>query len=307
MKSLAKPEHPASRRRHAFPELPVVRPRAGYRFQGLLLVPLPPADQEYIAPGGNGPYGGIADPEPARDRFHLQCIGKHRAAEPQLLAKETPEDLIRQGGGELAIQRGVEYVTGHERGNPRTNGETERVKVSLAERVPGASHDGKLHVGIGCGIAVPREVFPDGKNAASQNPAQKGDPQLRDGMRVRGNGPVSNHGVDRVAVDVEDGGEVDVDPDGAQFLSDRPADGLRHARSPAAEKGVAPGRGKAGKSRCREAHYPATFLVDGDERGGTSPPGGGADLPAQIPDLAGGLHVSREQDHAGHGSFPEPS
>jgi len=305
MKSLAKPEHPASRRRHVFPELPVVRPRAGDRLHGLLLAALPPADQDDIAPGGNGPHGGIADRETVRDRLHLQCVGKHRPAEAQLVAKETPEDLLRQCGGELAIQRGVEHVGCHERGNPCTNGATERVEVSPAKRVPGASYDGKHLVGICCGVAVPREVLPDREYPVGQNSAQEGDPQLCRGMRVRGKGPVPDYGVNRVAVDVEDGGEVDVDPDGTQFRPDRLADGLRHARSTAAEQGVAPGRGKAGKSGCREAHHPATFLVDGDERSGTFLPGGGADLPAQIPDLAGTLHVSREKDYPSHRPLPK--
>jgi hypothetical protein len=161
MKSLAKPEHPASRRRHVFPELPVVRPRTGDRFHGLLLVSLPPADQDDIASGGNGPYGGIADRESVRDRLHLQRVRKHRPAEAQLVAKETPEDLFRQSGGELAIQRGVEHVGGHEGGNPCTNGATERVEVSPEERVPGASYDGKHLVGICCGTAVTREVLSD--------------------------------------------------------------------------------------------------------------------------------------------------
>jgi len=229
MKSLAKPEHPASRRRHAFPELPVVRPRAGDRLHGLLLVSFPPADKDGIAPGGNGPNRGIADRETVRDRLHLHCVGKHHAAEAQLVAKETPEDLFRQRGGELAIQRGVEHMGGHERGNPCTNGATERVEVPPAERVPGAAYYGKHLVGICRGTAVPREVLPDRDHPPGENASEKGDPEAGGLRRIVRQCPVPDHRVFRVAVHIQDRGEVDIDPHGAQLFRHHFGGSLRRA------------------------------------------------------------------------------
>jgi hypothetical protein len=280
--------------------------RARDRLHGLLLDLLPPAHHDDVAPGGNGAHGRVADPEPARDRLHLQSVGKNHPAKPQLLPQQAAEDLFRQGGGELSVQGGIEHVGGHEGGNPCPDGAPERMEVPLPEGLPGASYNGKFRVGIRSGVPVAREVLPDGENAAGKGPAHEGDPELRGDFRVGGESTVPDHGVFRVAVDVENRGEVDVHPDGAKFPGHRLADGLRNARSTAAEQGVAPGRGKAGKSRCREAHHPAPFLVDCDERGGSSPPGGGADLPAKVTDLAGSLHVSREKDYPPHRPFPKP-
>jgi len=138
--------------------------------------------------------------------------------EAKLVAEEASEDLFRQRGGELAIERGVEHVGGHERGNPCTNGTTERMEISPYKRVPGAAYYGKHLVGICRGTAVPREVLPDRDHPPGENAAEKGDPEAGDLRRIVRQRPVPDHRVFRVAVHIQDRGKVYIDPHGAQLL-----------------------------------------------------------------------------------------
>jgi hypothetical protein len=147
-----------------------------------------------------------------------------------LLPQKPAKDLLRQGGGEFPVQGGEEDVSGHEGGDSRTDGAPERENLPGQESVPGRSHHGKHLVGIRGGVPVPREMLSHGEDPAGEHTPEKGDPQFRDDFRIRRKCPVPDHGVFRIAVDVEDGGEVDVHADGAKFLRHRLASGLGNAR-----------------------------------------------------------------------------
>jgi len=149
-------------------------------------------------------------------------------------------------------------------------------------------------------------MLPHGQDAALHQPRGEGQPQARGGLRVAGEGAVPDHGVVRVAVDVQHGGEVDVDADGAQFGADGLTEGPGAFRLPAFQERACARGGKARKVGLPEARDPAPFLVHRDERARGLPARRGADLAAQCADLGGRLDVSGEEHDAADLAAGEP-
>lgn len=129
-------------------------------------------------------------------------------------------------------------------------------------------------------MAVPREMFPDGKDVSGERAAKECDSEAGDLFRIPGERPVPDHRVAGVAVDVEHGGEIDVDADRREF---RGQNGARRFGGPsgvAAEQGVASRRGELGEARVFQPSDPSSLLVDGDQRRRAIRPYRGTDLPA---------------------------
>lgn len=195
---------------------------------------------------------------------------------------------------------------GHERGDACADGSTEREKLPAKKRPAGAAHDGQLLVGVRVRVAVAGEMLSDGEDSGAQGAALERDPKARRGFRVASESPVADHGVFRVAVHVQHGREVDVDPDGRKFQGDRRARRLGRPFGVTAEQGVASRGGELREARILEPCDPAPFLVDGDQRGGTALARRGADLPAQFPHLLRPFQVAGEEDDASRRAVAQP-
>jgi len=151
------------------------------------------------------------------------------------------ENRAGQCGRERAVEGRVHDVRGHDRRDPGAHGAAEGEQFAAKERFLPHPDGGKVEVGVDGGVAVPGEMFRDGEDPPGERSPGERDPEGgRDG-RVVGKGPVPDHRVGRVAVHVEDRGEVHVDPHGAEFGGGRGTDGFRHALVPAAEKGAGAG------------------------------------------------------------------
>ena len=264
----------------------------------LRLRSLPPADERDVAPGRHGEDRRLSDAVAIRDRLHLQRVGDDRSAEPQPFPQQAVKYLPGQGGRQCAVERGVHHVGGHERRDPLARGAAEGEEFAAKERLSSRPDDRKLFVGVGGRVPVSREMFPDREDPPGERSLRERDPESGRGVRVRGERPVPDHRVARVAVHVEDRGEVHVDPHRPQFGGDRRAQGFRHGLVPAAEEGAGAGRGKVRERSLAEPRDAAAFLVDRDQREGISAARGGTDLAAQGAHLGGAIDIAGEEDHA---------
>ena len=208
------------------------------------------------------------------------------------------KDLPGQGGRQGIVERGVHHVGGHERRDPRARGAAEGKQFAAKERLPSRLDDRQFHVGVGGRVPVAWEMFPDREDPPGERSLRERDPEGGRGVRVLGEGAVPDHWVARVAVHIEDRGEVHVDPDRPKLGGGRGADGFRHGLVPAAEQGAGAGRGKPGERRILQPRHTASLLVDGDQREWIPTAGGGSDPMAQSAYLGGALDVAGVEDDA---------
>jgi len=208
------------------------------------------------------------------------------------------KDLPRQRGRESAVENRIHDVRRHQRRDLRARGAPEGEQFAAKERLPSRTDDRQLLVGVGGCVPVPRKMFPDGEDPPGERSFREGDGEGGRGVGIVGEGAVPDHRIERVAVDVEDRGEVHVDPDRPEFGGDRGAQPFRHRLVPAAEEGAGAGRGEPGERGLLQAGHPPSLLVDGDQRQGVPPAGGGADLAAQGAHLRGAPDVAGVEDDA---------
>lgn len=181
---------------------------------------------------------------------------------------------------------------GHERRDPRARGAAEGEQLAAEERPHSRPDDRQLLVGVGGRVPVTREMFSDRKNPPGERTLRERDPEGSRGTRVFGEGTVPDHRIARVAAHVEDRGEIHVDPHRPKLCGGSRAERFRHGLVPAAEQGAGAGRGKPGKRGFLEPRHAPSLLVDGDQRKGVAPAGGGSDLAAKGAYLGGALDVS---------------
>lgn len=196
---------------------------------------------------------------------------------------------------------------GHERRNPRARGTAEGEQFAAKERLPSRPDDRQLFVGVGGRVSVAREMLPDGEDPPGERSLRERDPEGGRDVRVFGEGAVPDHRVARVAVHVEDRGEVHVDPHRPQFGGRRGAHALRDGLVPATEEGAGAGRGKPGKRRFLEPRHAPSLLVDGDQREGIAGARGGSDLTGQGAHLGGAFDIAGIEDDAADLAPREPS
>jgi hypothetical protein len=215
-----------------------------------------------------------------RNRLHLQGVGDDRSVKPQPYPQQVVEDLPGKGGRQSVIERGVHHVSGHQGRDTGARGAAEGDQFAAKERLSRRPDDRQFFVGVGGRVPVTREMFPDRQDPTGERSLRERDPEGGRVFRVRGERPVSDHGVARVAVHVEDRGEVYVDPHRAELGGGRRADGFRHRLVSAAEEGAGTGGGKPGKRRVLEPRHTASLLIDGDQWEGIAAARGGSDLAA---------------------------
>ncbi|GAB4362758.1 MAG: hypothetical protein Kow00128_02830 [Deltaproteobacteria bacterium] len=305
LQDLPHPPNPAGSDGHPFPELRTVPDLPGQRPGGAFPVLFPPADQRDVATRGDRPHGRLADAAEDGDGPHFQCVREEDPAEPEVSSQQVGQDLPGKGGGAVPVQRRVDDVGGHQRGDPGAD------RAAEGEQIPGHQHppavpDGRQRfVGIGVGGSVAGEMLADGEDSPGQGAPEEGDAEPRRLGRIVRQGAGPDHRVVRAAVHVQHRGEVDVHPHRPKLLRDRLAGRLRRALGPAGEGGIAASGREPGEPRLGEPLDPASLLVDGDQRRGAVPAGGGADLPAEFPDLPRGFRIAGEEDHAEQRSLPQ--
>ena len=198
-------------------------PRRSRRHRDVTVRVLVRAQAEQVAAGGQGEHGGGRPPRPPATARHVQRVGHHQAVEAQLLAQQATAPSAR-GWPAAGVQRGQQHVGGHHRhGAGRhgaANGTSSRARRVLLARRRWAGRGGSRP-----GVAVAGEVLDAGGDAgrlqARTRPRRAGRPAPG---RRRSCAP--DHRVVRVAVDVEDGREVEVDPGSGQRRPDRAGDPL---------------------------------------------------------------------------------
>ncbi|MBP2675741.1 MAG: hypothetical protein H6Q84_2581 [Deltaproteobacteria bacterium] len=187
---------------------------------------------------------------------------------------------------------------GHQRRDPRARGAAEGEQFAAKERPSSRPDDRQLYMGVGGRVAVPREMFPDREDPTGERTLRERDPESGRGVRVFGEGAVADHRVCRVAVHVEDRGEVHVDPHRAELGGGRRAQPFRYGFIPATEEGAGAGRGKPGERGVLEPRHAASLLVHCDQREGIAAACGGSDLAAQSAHLVRALDVAGVEDDA---------
>ena len=168
--------------------------------------------QDQIRPGFKGQDGGFGAAVVLADGLHDQGIGHHQAGELQLLAQQTGQDGLREGGRLRVVQGRQAQVGGHHRGHPRGNRPLKGRQLDLIEAFAVVGQFGQLQVRIRAGVAVAGEVFGAGQHALGLAALDEG---RREGPGALGGLPPGahvDHGVGRVVVDVADRTQHPVQP-----------------------------------------------------------------------------------------------
>ena len=142
------------------------------------------------------------------------------------MAEEVGADGARERGRSSAVERGVDDVRGHERGDAGAGRAREGHEVDGGERAARTVDARQDEMGIPCARPVTREVLATGHDARVLEPAREREPEASDAHRLLPESPIADHAIAGVRADVEHGREGEIDADGAQLAPHRPPDRL---------------------------------------------------------------------------------
>ena len=196
--------------------------RVNQRLQGRRLrVVAAAADEDPVAAGLNGQDSRSRDLVVVRDGLHLEVVAQDDAVEPELLAKQSSDDVSRQRGGPAFVQGWKEHVRRHDHGHLRPDGRVERHELDLAQPRERVLDERELEMRVGARVAVTRKVFPAsgdtfGLQSANDCDAQRG--HVGGLLRQR---TVADDRVLRIRMDIEHGGIVERDANRRELQSQR--------------------------------------------------------------------------------------
>ncbi len=184
------------------------------------------------------------------------------AVEPELLAQHRQHGR-RQGGGLRRVERRQEHVRGHHGDAAGLDGCPERDQLASPQSLRWDVDGRQGEVRVDGRVAVTGEVLRTRTDAGRLEAGDEGGGVPGDQARVRAEAAYADHRVVRVAVDVDDRREVEVDPGRRERRSDRARDALGEVEVVhRAECGIARVRRSVGHVQPGDV---AGLLIDGDE------------------------------------------
>ena len=175
--------------------------------------------QEDVGPGLQGQDRRLPDPVSVRDRSHAHGVGQNEPLEPHLVTEKLGEEEGGEGGwGAVGSQDPRHrHVSRHHGIHTLLHGPPEGDELKGLKAIPVRIHNGKSHMGIGLGVPMPGEVFCGSEDASLSGSGDVCGPQPSDGLGVLPERAGVDNGVEGVGVDVQDRGEVQMDPNGPCF------------------------------------------------------------------------------------------
>ena len=183
----------------------------------------------------------------------------------------------------------------------------ERCEVGAVELLQGRVHHRQLHVAVGHGPAVSRDMLDHRRDTARQQAVDGRAAELGDELRIGAKGAIANDGVGLGIADVDAGRAVGVQSDADQLVRQQlvvqPDRLTRRLRVALVQRPKLLGWPAAQGHGWLQPLHPPAFLVDKDQGAGIIDRF--AQLVRQSASLVGGLHVAGEQDETPGPSVPE--
>ncbi len=176
------------------------------------------AEQE-VGSGFDGENGGLGQRVSIADAAHPERVADDDALKVELVAQQAGDDVGRERGGQLRVKLRVKDMRHHHHRHD-TLGDQRAVgnEVNGVERRHAAVHVGQRVMRVERGAAEAGEVFEAADHAAFCQPLQVGAAHLRDQRGSRAEGAIRQAGIIRVGQHIDDGHEVDIQPQSLQVL-----------------------------------------------------------------------------------------
>src|SRR5262249_16676443 len=145
------------------------RARLGLANQGFvraLLGAVVLAHEEHVAPGEHRLDRALFDRPVVRDRLHAEIVGEERPSKAEAGPKQGGRDGSRKGRWNAGIERVVDHVRGHHRGDVVSQ-LTKRRELDALETLARMMHRGELEVAIEMGVAVAGKVLSAGHDSGA--------------------------------------------------------------------------------------------------------------------------------------------
>ena len=221
------------------------------------------AHEHRVAPRVEGPHGRLLDREGRCDGAHVQIIGHDEPLMPELSSQDLVDHCPGEGCRLLVVQRRVQHVRGHHRGDIRRDGGAKRGHFMLAQPLGWMLDDRKLLVRIDLGLAMPGKMLRARRDAVVLEALDDNPTEAASLLRVGRQRPVPDDMVDRVgrcALQVHHRGKIEGHPNRRQLVRQPGREPLRQPRLATTAEGRH--RRPLGEGRT-QPRDPPSLLVDG--------------------------------------------
>jgi uncharacterized protein YbbC (DUF1343 family) len=180
---------------------------------------------QHVGTGFEGQQRGLDVPMAFHDGAHVQRVGEDQAVESEIPAQDTLYQAAIQGGGNrVRRQGGKRDVSGHYAGDAGLDHGPERYQLDRIETRPVGGDDGQVYMGVNSRVAMSGKMLGSGQHAVILQPAHVGGGHA---AHLQGVGAVAagvDYGVQRIAVNIHDRRERDMDTGRPCFEGGDPAE-----------------------------------------------------------------------------------
>ncbi len=157
--------------------------------------------------------------EPLAGPAHVEGIAHDEAVESHLLPEDSLEDFGRERRGPsfVPVEGGNGQVPGHDRGNPRLDGRSERDEALPLQAIAIVMNHGKVDMGIDVGLSVPGKMLRGRQDPQALRTPDVGAPEFRDALRRIAERARVDDRVIRIGIEIEDRIQQEVDAKGPRF------------------------------------------------------------------------------------------
>lgn len=202
--------------------------------------------------------------EAACDGSHAQVIGEDQAGESHAFAKQTGENLAREGSGLGGIKRGEKNVSDHYCWRACGDGGGEGDKIHTLELFDSPLIDGQVLVRVHLRIAVTWKMLGATEDSSLGKSAQERGTHARDERWIVAKAADLRNGACGIQVKIEHRREIEIAADGSELMANRLRDFLDGV-------GITEGAELSWRGplceRSGEREPCAAFLVNADEDG----------------------------------------
>ncbi len=178
------------------------------------------ADEVEVGSGVDGGDGGLLDGGAVEDAAHFKIVGDDEAVVANLLAEDGGDPLGGDGGGSgVSCDLGEGGVGNHDE-RERAGEETVGEEIVLPERFETLLDDGESVVGVELAFAESGEMFAAAGDVSVLESEEEGAGVGGGGLGIGGDGAGGEDGERGFETEVEDGCEIDIEAEGADFSAD---------------------------------------------------------------------------------------
>ena len=176
--------------------------------------------EQHVVPGQHRVADAWSVAHEIGEAFHAHGVGEHESFEPEFAAQQAVHNQWRQGGGLGfgAVEARNVQVRHHDGPHAPVKRVSEGGEFHGIQTGAVVADGGKGLVRVAVAVPVAWEVLGGGQHVDVLQSVGVSLPQLANPMHIFAKAAASNHGVERVGVDVHHRGEIHMHPGGAKAL-----------------------------------------------------------------------------------------